>query len=192
MKSDRLNNALQFTELIIKSYVKQGNICIDATAGNGNDTEVLAMTVGPEGKVYAFDIQEQALETTKFRLGAKELLNRVVLVNDSHENICAHVEGPVDFIIYNLGYLPGGDKSVATKKETTLKSLQESLTLLSSKGLMAITCYRGHEGGEEEYSAVMEFVSELDQIKYNTFRFEFLNQKNKPPVVIGVEMRGVA
>lgn len=192
MKAERLNNALQFTELIIKSYVKHGYICIDATAGNGYDTEILATAVGDSGQVFAFDIQEQAIETTSFRLKAKGLLDRVNLVNDTHENIREYVTGQVDFIIYNLGYLPGGDKELSTKKESTLKSLQEALTLLSPIGLMAITCYRGHDGAEEEYEAVMEFVSQLDQIRYNAFKFEFINQKNKPPVVIGVEMRGVA
>jgi len=192
MRNDKLNNAVQFTELIIKSYVKTGNVCIDATAGNGNDTEILATAVGSTGKVYAFDIQQQAIETTRFRLSAKGLLDRVILINDGHEKILEHVSGDADFIIYNLGYLPGGDKELSTTKETTLESLKQALTLLTPAGLMAITCYRSHKGGEEEYEAVMEFVSQLDQIKYNAFRFEFLNQKNDPPVVIGVEMRGVA
>jgi predicted methyltransferase len=192
MRNEKLNNAVQFTELIIKSYVKAGNVCIDATAGNGNDTEILATSVGQAGRVYAFDIQNEAIEATRFRLGAKGLLDRVVLINDGHERIREHVSEEADFIIYNLGYLPGGDKSLSTTKETTLESLKQALTLLAPAGLMAITCYRSHEGGEEEYKAVMEFVSQLDQIKYNAFRFELLNQKNAPPVVIGVEMRGVA
>lgn len=192
MRNEKLNNAIQFTELIIKSYVKAGDVCIDATAGNGNDTEILATAVGQAGRVYAFDIQNEAIEATRFRLGAKGLLDRVVLINDGHERIREHVSEDADFIIYNLGYLPGGDKSLSTTKETTLESLKQALTLLTPAGLMAITCYRSHEGGEEEYKAVMEFVSQLDQIKYNAFRFEFLNQKNAPPVVIGVEMRGVA
>lgn len=192
MRADKLNNAVQFTELIIKSYVKAGNICIDATAGNGNDTEILANSVGVNGKVFAFDIQKQAIDTTSFRLTAKGLIDRVVLINDSHENIRSHISDQVDFIIYNLGYLPGGDKELTTSRESTITSLNEALVLLAPTGLMAITCFRGHEGAEAEYEAIMHFVSELDQRKYNAFRFEFLNQKNNPPVVIGVEMRGVA
>ena len=52
----------------IRDHVKEGDICIDATAGNGNDTLVLCELVGDAGKVFAFDIQEMAVKNTRERL----------------------------------------------------------------------------------------------------------------------------
>lgn len=92
----------------IKNHVKEGEICVDATAGNGNDTLLLAELVGKTGKVYAFDIQEQALQKTRERLEEKDLEERVELVLKSHTEMGKRIREEVSCIVFNFGYLPGG------------------------------------------------------------------------------------
>ena len=107
----------------IKNHVKEGETCVDATAGNGNDTLLLAELVGEKGKVYAFDIQEQALRRTKERLEEKKLDSRAELILQSHEEIGEIVKEEVSCIVFNFGYLPGGDHSLSTKKESSIKAI---------------------------------------------------------------------
>ncbi|MGM0395574.1 MAG: tRNA (mnm(5)s(2)U34)-methyltransferase [Bacillota bacterium] len=187
---DILNNATQFTEIIMKNFVREGHICVDATTGNGKDTLILAKLVGVTGFVYSFDIQKIALENAGDLLAKKGLHHRVSLVHDSHENIRGNIEGEIDFIIYNLGYLPGGDKSVRTSATTTIRSINNALYSMVPGAIMLITAYTGHEGGLYEYQAVRGLAEELDQNGYNVFEFSFINQKNNPPITIGIEVRG--
>src|SRR5690606_15386726 len=124
--------------------VKSGNIAIDATVGNGNDTILLASLVGQEGKVYGFDIQESAILKTKIKLFENNLAERVYLIRDSHENIDKYVTERADLIVFNLGYLPGGNHEKVTKVESTAKAVKKSLELLKENGLLLITTYLGH------------------------------------------------
>ncbi len=188
--SDKLNNALQFNELIYRSYVKDGNIVLDATCGNGNDTLNLARLVGKEGHVYGFDIQDLAIENTRHLLGDNNLLNNVSLIKDSHANIDKYIEKKLDFVIFNLGYLPKGDKSIKTSLDTSIMGIKKALDLMKSGAILLITLYRGHEGGLLEYRGVKEFAENLNQKKYNSFLFNHINQKNYPPITIGIEVRG--
>lgn len=172
---------------MILKCVKDGHTVLDCTVGNGNDTLLLAKQVGAEGKVYGFDIQKRALETTLSKLTCENLDDRVQLIQDGHENIDSHITEKLDFIIYNLGYLPKGDKSIKTNKETTLLSLKKSINLLKDNGIIIITCYIGHEGGLEEKNEVENFLTNLDQKEFNIIKYEFINQRNYPPVLYGVE-----
>ncbi|CCQ92665.1 putative rRNA methylase [[Clostridium] ultunense Esp] len=180
-------NTVDLAKKIMYYYVKSGSIAIDCTVGNGNDTILLSKLVGKKGKVYGFDIQPVALKITKEKLFKENLDKRVILINDGHENIDRYIFNEVDFIIYNLGYLPGGNKSIKTEIYSTLESIKKSLYLLRKNGLLLITCYTGHEGGLEEKEGVKDFLKELDQKEYSVLKFNFLNQKNNPPVLFGVE-----
>ncbi len=86
-----------------------------------------------------------------------------------------------------IGYLPKGNKDIKTSKDTTLVSLEKSLNLLKDNGIILITCYIGHEGGLEEKNAVEDFLKGLDQKKYNVIKYDFINQRNYPPILYGVE-----
>ncbi len=187
MDYNEIVNTLKISRDIIYKYVKEGQTVADCTVGNGNDTVLLAMLVGSEGKVYGFDIQKKALEVTMENLACENLDNRVILIEDGHENIDLYIDEKIDFAIYNLGYLPKGDKSIKTNKDTTLISLKKSLNLLNDNGIVLITCYIGHEGGLEEKNAVEEFLKDLDQKKYNVIKYDFINQRNYPPILYGVE-----
>ena len=187
MNYNEIVNTLKISRDIIYEYVKEGQTVVDCTVGNGNDTVLLARQVGLTGKVYGFDIQKEALEATLKNLTCENLDNRVRLINDGHENFDLYIEEKIDFIIYNLGYLPKGNKNIKTNKNTTSVSLKKSLDLLNDNGIILITCYIGHEGGIEEKDAVEELLKGLDQKKYNVIKYDFINQKNFPPILYGVE-----
>ncbi|GFN35414.1 tRNA 5-(aminomethyl)-2-thiouridylate-methyltransferase MnmM [Tepidimicrobium xylanilyticum] len=187
MRFEYFNNAVDLAKKLMCFYVKEGYRVCDCTVGNGNDTVLLAKLVGESGKVYGFDIQSVALNITREKLYNENLENRVILIEDGHENIDKHVNENINFAIYNLGYLPGGNKKIKTNVNTTLISLEKSLSLLKSNGLLLVTCYTGHEGGIEEKEGVMNFLRSLRQNEYHVIEFNFLNQKNYPPTLYGVE-----
>jgi tRNA G37 N-methylase Trm5 len=144
----------------IGAVVREGDRVIDATAGNGHDTVFLAKLVGETGEVIAFDVQAQAIASTRERLAAAGLLERVTLVHGSHGTICDHTSaGSVAAVMFNLGYLPGGDHEVITRTEETLLAVEGALGVLRPSGILTIVCYPGHEGGDKESAAVLEWVA---------------------------------
>ena len=161
MNYNEIINTIKITRDYIYKYVKIGQIVVDCTVGNGNDTLELARLVGETGKVYGFDIQQTAIDITYERLKENHLLDRTNLIKDSHSNIDLYIKEKVDFIIYNLGYLPKGDKTIKTNKFTTVSSLNKALELLKENGVMLITCYVGHDGGMEEKRAIESLLSTL-------------------------------
>lgn len=181
-------NAVELAKKIMKDTIFPGDITIDCTVGKGNDTLLLAKLVGPLGKVYGFDIQSNALDYTQEKLKKENLIDRVKLIYDGHENVLNYIEDEkVKLVIFNLGYLPTGDHNVVTKPETTIKGIKGSLKLLCKNGILLIASYIGHNGGLEEKERVEEFLNNLDQKTYSVLKFQFVNQINNPPILYGVE-----
>lgn len=187
MRYTKINNVLDIGKDLMKKYVKDGDIVLDCTIGNGNDTLLLAELVGPTGKVYGFDIQEIAIENTKKLLETNSLNGNINLFLDSHEYIDKYIHEYLDLIIYNLGYLPGGDKSIKTNSITTIKSIKKSLALLKDNGILIIIVYPGHPGGIEEKLSLDKLFSKLDQKEFNVLKHEFINQINHPPILYLIE-----
>jgi len=186
-----LQSPLAFSHALLKQTVHAGDSVIDATAGNGNDTLLLANLVGKDGRVIAFDIQEEAIAITREKLLAAGLNDRVDLQHNGHEHIleiCPDSES-ISAIVFNLGYLPKGDKSIVTIPETTLKALDASLNVLKKKGMLLVMVYHGHPGGKKEKSAVLDFASALPQEYFNVLNYGFINQKNDPPFLLAIEKR---
>ncbi|MEO1581006.1 MAG: class I SAM-dependent methyltransferase [Pseudomonadota bacterium] len=154
----------QIAHQIVRQHIPDGGIAVDATAGNGYDTSFLARCVGETGHVYAFDIQQRAIAATEHRLDSHELLDRVSLTCDSHINLASRIpaatHGRINAIVFNLGYLPGGDKTLTTNAETTLAAIADAIDLLSDNGVLSLMAYRGHAGGISEFSAVSSWVNE--------------------------------
>jgi len=146
-------------------HLNSDSIAIDATAGNGFDTHFLASHIGSGGHLYAFDIQQLAIDTTRRRLKEASLNQHTTLLCAGHETmlekIPATTHGKVDIILFNLGYLPRADKSVITRKATTLQALNSALQLLSRGGYISILAYPGHAGGREETEAVKHWANNL-------------------------------
>lgn len=185
-----LGSAVHLAQLLISESVRDGGTAVDATAGNGNDTLFLARLVGAEGKVYAIDIQEKALQSTRALLERAGIKGRVAFIHAGHEEIERLVPGPVDAIIFNLGYLPGGDHTLVTRSDTTASALQSALKLLRPGGRIGLVLYAGHPGGREECSMVEGLASSLDGDLYRVIRINFLNRAAHAPVVIVIEKAG--
>ena len=173
----------QWCQHFIGEHVHCGDLCIDATAGNGNDTLFLCETVGENGKVLAFDIQEQALLNTKKKLEERQLLGRAELILDSHTNIASYVkEESVSCIVFNFGYLPGGDHNLATKADTSIVAIREGLKLLKKGGMMSLCIYSGGDSGFEERNAILKELKELDSKQYLVIVSSYYNRPNNPPI----------
>ncbi|WP_066497040.1 tRNA (mnm(5)s(2)U34)-methyltransferase [Abyssisolibacter fermentans] len=186
---EQFNNAITIAKNIMQTYVKAGQTVVDTTMGNGNDTKLLASLIQNDGKVYAFDIQLEAIENTKKLLEDNSLLDRTILINDSHSKIDEYIKENIDFAVFNLGYLPTGDHKVITKPDSTILALEQCLNKLNKNGIVLITMYYSHDGGLEEKIAIEDFLKSLSQKKYNVAQLNFINQVNNPPILCIIEKR---
>ncbi len=167
----------------LETHVKPGDFCIDATAGNGWDTALLARLVGNEGTVLAFDIQETALENTRARLEREDLSHRVRLILDGHQNMEKYAQtDSVSCIVFNFGYLPSGDHALATRASTSIPAIQSGLSLLKKGGMMSLCIYSGGDSGFEERDALLAFLKDLDYKKYIVVLSQYWNRPNHPPI----------
>ena len=189
--SKGLGSAVYLAQLFVSDSIRNGGTTVDATAGNGNDVLFLARLVGASGKVYAFDIQAKALQTTQELLARNGCADRVELLQAGHEEMKELVPGPVDAVIFNLGYLPGGDHSIVTRPGTTITALSAALDLLRPGGRIGLVIYTGHPGGREEGETVEKFASSLNTDQFKVIKISFLNRAANAPVVIVIEKDGV-
>lgn len=169
----------------LEDHVQPGDICIDATMGNGNDTALLSRLVGENGKVIAFDIQQMALDNARAKMIKECCPSNYELVLASHETMKDYAqENTVSCITFNLGYLPGGDHAKATKSDSSLKAIETGLDLLKKKGLMTVCIYSGGDSGFEEKDAVLSYIKGLDAKKYLVIISEYANRPNNPPIPV--------
>ncbi|MBQ9262702.1 MAG: class I SAM-dependent methyltransferase [Clostridia bacterium] len=160
---------------ILRQAVRPGDVVVDATMGNGHDTLMLCQLVGEEGHVYAFDVQEKAVENTRRRLMDAGVAERAHLFCLGHEHMAEQVLGPVRAAVFNLGWLPGGDHAVTTRWETTQIAIEAALSLLEKGGVLVICAYPGHAEGDRERQALANFLSALRPQAFNVFHHRFLN-----------------
>lgn len=166
----------------IRQHVKKGDICIDATAGNGHDTLLLCQLAGETGKVYAFDVQEMAISNTKNRLSEHNMQADCIL--DGHQNMKDYVKevGEVSCIVFNFGYLPSGNHSLSTKGETSIPAIEVGLECLKAGGIISLCIYSGGDSGFDEINQIMPYLKSLDNKKYLVIVSEYYNRPNNPPV----------
>ena len=180
-------SARHWAEEPIRQAVEPGARVIDATMGNGYDTQWLAELVGESGHVYGFDIQLEAVNRTRDRLAAAGLENRATLFHAGHEHIAELVGEPVDAAVFNLGWLPGTDKALRTRAETTLTAVNAALDRLKEGALMTICVYPGHPEGRDELDRLIAWGCALPGEKYDVMARAYLNQSGDPPVLIAVK-----
>lgn len=166
---------------IIENFLENKNCAIDATLGNGHDTDFLKENFK---KVYAFDIQKEACKNYE-----EKGYDNVVVINDSHSEFENYIKEEVDCIMYNLGFLPGGNKEITTMHESSLKSIKDGLELLASGGIMTICIYTGHNEGKIEETCIMEYLQALPKNKFGVMEHSFINRKNNPPKLVVVEKK---
>ncbi|AUS70647.1 tRNA (mnm(5)s(2)U34)-methyltransferase [Lactococcus lactis] len=191
---------LEMAHWMLKDIIYTNDVVVDATMGNGYDTQFLA-ELG--ANVYAFDVQEEALNATEKRLDDAGIKNQIFeknlsnlltepsvnLVLSGHETLSEYVKEPIKAAIFNLGYLPKTDKSVVTKADTTLTALEALTNQLVVGGRIAIMIYYGHEGGMEEKDAVIKWTSSLPQKDWEVTSYAPLNQIHTPPILVLIEKR---
>ena len=183
----KLERVIQYAQTLLRMSVADGDIAVDATAGNGHDTVFLAELVGPTGYVYAFDVQKEAVNSTLLRVLDHGYEDRVRVLNRGHEEVDQFIDQEIGGAIFNLGYLPGSDHSIVTKPNTTVEAIEKLLKQLKIGGIIVLVVYHGHVGGKEERDEVLRYVSELPQKYVHVLRYEFINQKNDPPFIIALE-----
>lgn len=162
-------------------HLCEGDVAVDFTMGNGNDTLFLSKTVGKSGKVYAFDIQEAAINSTRDRLIREGAPENYTLILASHHKVCEFVMEPIKAGIFNLGYLPGvNNKALTTKRETTLLALRSAINLLMPGGALIVAIYPGHEEGRLEGEEIREYLKTLSKYKICPSEFRILNSPTSP------------
>ena len=159
----------------MQQKIQPGDHVVDATAGNGHDTLFLAELVGEYGHVTAFDIQKEALERTSLLLTENKMSDRVTLVHDGHQNLDRYIHEPVSAIMFNLGWLPGGDKTITTLWTTTKEAIQKALVALLPLGVCTICVYPGHAEGENEKNELAVMLSQLKPQDFNVLHHDFIN-----------------
>jgi SAM-dependent methyltransferase len=186
-RSVNLRGAVAMSHLFLRERVGAGDRVVDATCGNGHDTLLLARLVGPEGRVWAFDLQSEALAATRTLLAGEGVLDRVELVAAGHERLAEFVEQPIKAAVFNLGYLPGGDRDFITRPATTVPALAAALQLLLPGGLLLATVYTGHPGARDEQEAVVSWADALDPRRFNVWRCCQLNRPTSAPFLVLAE-----
>ena len=172
---------LELQKYFILRHLGEGDVAVDFTMGNGNDTAFLSQTVGAEGKVYAFDIQEDALISTRGHLKELGCPENYELICASHHLVKDFVSTPIKAGMFNLGYLPrSGRKAVTTMRETTMPAVEAALDLLSPGGIVMVAIYPGHEEGRLEGEMLAEYFATLDRRKICVSRFNIMNSPTSP------------
>lgn len=179
--------SVSISHFLLKQYISSGDVVVDATCGNGNDTVFLAELVGATGKVYGFDIQKAAIANTSIRLREANLMDRVKLINTGHEFMAEHINRKCKAVVFNLGYLPKGDHEIITTSTTTLTALQECLKLVVTGGIIILVVYLGHSGGLDEANAVLDYTRKLPKQQWDVMHIKHINRGETSPQLILME-----
>lgn len=158
---------LNMVKKICSENITKNDFVVDMTVGNGNDTLFLANI---SKKVFGFDIQNIAIENTK-KLLKENNVDNYELFNISHDKIndvLKEYKNKIKIILFNLGYLPCGDKSFTTNHETTLNAVKNSLSMLCDNGLILIVFYP-HPEGKLEAHVVLEYLNK-NKLEYKIYK----------------------
>ena len=195
-RSSPLPTAVRWAQWLLEARLSDGDFVVDATAGNGYDTLFLAQQVLPQGWVYAFDLQEQAVFSTRQRIASAlppHAQEHIQVIHASHAALSAHLpldwRGQVRAFMFNLGFLPGGDKGVITQPASTLGALRDASDWLAPDGIITVAVYPGHEGGWQEAEAVEAWMSALPSDQFETQKLGFLNFRKTTPYLMVLRKR---
>lgn len=180
-----MTDLLSLHKYFLSSHIKKGGTAVDFTMGNGHDTSYLVHSVwgGEEnpGHVYAFDIQEAALKSTSKLLTDSWHPNNYTLILDSHENVEKYVKAPICAGVFNLGWLPGSpDKSITTKRESTMPAIHSAISLLDHDGILLIAVYPGHPEGKLEGELIASELTKISRFQMCVSKFQIINSETSP------------
>ena len=171
---------LSLQKKFILAHLGEGDTAVDFTMGNGYDTVFLSQTVGKSGQVIAFDIQPDALASTEQNLKKNNCPDNWRLICASHDRANEFVKGKIKAGMFNLGYLPGGDKSITTKRDSTLMAVEAAIELLDNDGIVLIAVYPGHDEGSVEGNLLYEMLSQISRFKLCISQFKIINSPTSP------------
>ena len=175
---------LDLQKQLILTHLRPGDIAVDFTMGNGHDTEFLSKTVGKDGHVYAFDVQQQAVDSTAANLKKAGCPENYTLILDSHHKVKEYVQGPIRAGMFNLGYLPGSDKSITTMRVTTMPAIEAAIELLDHGGVLLVAVYPGHAEGDAEGKMVLDYFATLDRHVICCTLIRILNSPASPFFIV--------
>jgi hypothetical protein len=184
---DFLRSARHIASSAFLSLLRPGDMAVDATLGRGRDCARLCELVGPAGRVYGFDAQEKAVLETAALLTNLGLSERAELHHLGHEHMLEVVPPGIRLAAFNLGWMPGGDKAVTTRAETTLTALDAALELLSPHGMAILCVYPGHEEGTREKEALLTFAKGLPPARFTALWHDFINGGHGAPGSLMIE-----
>ena len=183
-KYGNMIDLLQLQKQFILAHLREGDTAVDFTMGNGHDTEFLSKTVGKNGHVYAFDVQQQAVGSTAANLKKAGCPENYTLILDSHHKVKEYVQGPIRAGMFNLGYLPGSDKSVTTMRVTTMPAIEAAIDLLDHGGVLLVAVYPGHAEGDAEGKMVLDYFATLDRHVICCTLIRILNSPTSPFFIV--------
>jgi methylase of polypeptide subunit release factors len=187
-----LQSAVKLAHHYWEQLLLSGSTVIDATCGNGKDTIQLLKMISPTGKIFACDIQEEAIARARKNIESElslEAVEQVCFIHGCHSLFPKEIEkDSVHLVVYNLGYLPGADKTCVTQSDTTLKSIQSALHLVKVGGALSIICYPGHAGGDEEESLIHQWSTTLSPEAWIICRHVWCNRNKAPSLIFIVRI----
>ncbi|MEO5711965.1 MAG: class I SAM-dependent methyltransferase [Luteolibacter sp.] len=170
---------------ILGGILREGDLVIDATAGNGHDTLFLAKCVGENGRVLAFDVQEAAIASAWAKIQQAGVAGRVEFFHESHERMEAHAAADsVAAVMFNLGYLPGDDHELTTGTESTLTALEAAALVLKPGGMLSVVCYPGHPAGAVEAEAVEAWMTVRASKGWRVARYGAIGTRRAAPFLL--------
>ncbi|MGY3724017.1 Putative rRNA methylase [Granulicatella balaenopterae] len=186
-----MQNSKNYSHTLLREIISIGDTVIDATCGNGNDTLFMAQLIGKSGQVLAFDIQQQAINNTLTLIQQNNCDKQVSCIKDSHSNLPKYIDSDtkIKAAIFNLGYLPKSDKSIITLPKSTIAAINSIQDYLIPGGRIVIVAYYGHQNGQEELDAISTYLSQQDQQDWSVLQYQFINQKNCPPICFCLEKK---
>ena len=184
-------NTLGLAHQLLADHVPVGGFCVDATAGKGRDTAFLCSLVGITGRVLAFDIQPAAVSAARALLDEQGYSAMATVVCDSHHHLLQYAQpGTADAIVFNFGWLPGGDHKIFTRAETSIPAIEAGLQLLKPGGVMSLCIYSGGENGFDERDALLAYVETINPQEYTVVVSRFVNRTGNPPIPVFIWKEG--
>lgn len=155
---------------LLLEHINQDSVIVDATTGNGHDTLFLASRVK---QVYAYDVLSEAITSSK---NLTKDYSNITYFHKSHASLTKDIKH-YDGIIFNLGYLPGGNKNLTT----TLSSTMKTITAIhqNKQGFVLVVAYPGHDEGLKELVFIQNFLDQ-SKINYRVIKTKFDSKKQAP------------
>ncbi|MDQ0160908.1 class I SAM-dependent methyltransferase [Alkalibacillus salilacus] len=184
-----MKQIIPFAHQWISDTLKSGDIAVDATLGNGHDSVALSKEVGSNGLIYSFDIQQSAIDQAQ-SLFTQSNINNITSIKLGHEQAKDYLieQGitSIGGVIFNLGFLPGGDESITTQADSTIQAIEGLFELLMPHRMIVIVIYPGHDSGQIEKDLLIQHLQNQPAAKMDVAMYHMVNRSNKAPFVVGL------